>query len=116
MLFHQLREHLILHLQLVLKLTDAALQSSALGIPLRLKGSRPILEERLLPAVKHTRLKIQLIAQIRDRNLVQQVTLEDRYLFCGAELSAAAFAGTHVCLPWESAITLAIGRGISNSR
>src|SRR6266571_3293095 len=45
----------------------------AVGTFLRLKGSRSVLEELLLPAVEHRRLQAQFFTQIRNWHLVQKV-------------------------------------------
>ena len=44
-------------------------------------GARPVLEQILMPAVKNRRLEAVLFAQVRDRNLVDQMTPQKGELF-----------------------------------
>src|SRR5215470_3865552 len=51
------------------------------GPPFRLKGSRCVLEELLLPAVEDRGLESVLATQFRDRNLLQQMPPQDGNFF-----------------------------------
>src|SRR5215469_10626431 len=88
-LSHQLSQNLVLGLHLLLQELNPflLLLHLAVGTLLRLKGSRPVLEELLLPAVKHRRPQAQFFTQVRDRHLVQKMPPQDRYfLFCAVML------------------------------
>ena len=52
MLSHQLRQDLVLGLDLLLQVGDPLLVGGVVSWPLRFEGRRPILEELLLPAVE----------------------------------------------------------------
>jgi hypothetical protein len=53
---HQLRQNLILGLNLFLQILDAFLLGLVVGSALVVEGRWPVLEELLLPAVQHGRL------------------------------------------------------------
>jgi hypothetical protein len=57
--------------------TIPLLFGGVVGWPFLLEGSRPILEELLLPAVEDLGLQTQLIAELRDRLLLQQMPPQD---------------------------------------
>ena len=73
MLRHQLRQNLVLGLDLLLQVGDPLLLGGMVGPCFVLESSRPVLEELLLPAVEDRRLQANLIAQLRDWLLVQQM-------------------------------------------
>ena len=61
MLRHQLRQDLILGLDLLLQVVDPFLLDCMVGPRFRLEGSRPVLEELFLPAVEYCRLDAVLV-------------------------------------------------------
>ena len=63
-------------MQLGLKLLDPALLGG-LGLSVVLEGSVAVLEELLLPAIEQTGTDAQFIAEIGDRRLLDEVSLED---------------------------------------
>ena len=83
MLRHQLRQDLILGLDLPFQILDALLLGLLLGAGLILKGSGSVLEELLLPPVEGCWLEAQLFAELGDRLLVQQMPPQDGDLFVG---------------------------------
>jgi hypothetical protein len=58
---HQLRQDLILDVDLLLQVVDPFLLGGMFGPGFRLKRSRPVLEELLLPAVEDRRLEAVLV-------------------------------------------------------
>ena len=52
---------------------DSFLFGGVVGPRFLLKGSCPVLEELLLPAVEHRRLEPQFVTQIRDRHSFHQM-------------------------------------------
>jgi hypothetical protein len=58
---HQFGQDLIFGLNLLLKVVDSFLLGGMVGPPFRLKGSRSVLEELLLPAVEDRRLEAVLV-------------------------------------------------------
>jgi len=73
MLGHQLGQDFIFGLDLPLQVVDSFLLAGMVRPSFRLKRSRPVLEELLLPAVEDRRLQAHLIAKLRGRLLVQQI-------------------------------------------
>src|SRR5438445_4839503 len=69
---HQFRQDPILGLDLLLQIGDLLLLCVMVGPRFRLKGSRAVLEELLLPAVEDRGLESLLVTQLRDRHLLQQ--------------------------------------------
>ena len=61
MLSHQLRQDLVLSLDLLLQVCDPLLLSGVVGWPFLFEGSRPVLEELLLPAVEDRGLESMLV-------------------------------------------------------
>ena len=61
MLRHQLRRDLILGLDLLLQTVNPFLLGCMVGSRFRLEGSRPVLEELLLPAIEDRGLESVLI-------------------------------------------------------
>jgi len=59
---------------------------------LRPKASGTVLEELLLPEVVQRGRELMLVAEVRDRHAVDQVTLEDGDLLDGCIVSCEAFA------------------------
>ena len=81
MLRHQLGQNLVLGLDLLLQIGDPLLLGGVVGWPLLLEGSRPVLEELLLPPVEYRGLQPQLVAQLRNRHLLNKMPSEDGDLF-----------------------------------
>jgi hypothetical protein len=74
---HQFGEDLVLDLDLLLQIGDPLLLCGVVGWHLLLEGSRPVLEELLLPAVEDRGLESKFIAELRDGLLVQQIPPQD---------------------------------------
>jgi hypothetical protein len=81
MLFHQLGKNFVLGLQFGLKLADAFLLGFFLTAMVLFENGCPVLEKLFLPPIKKRRLQVVLVAQIRDRNLVNQVAFENENFF-----------------------------------
>src|SRR5580698_8375291 len=88
MLGHQLGQHLVLVLDLLFQKLDALLFRGMILAAFALEGGSPVLEELFLPTIKHRWLEPILLAEIRDRNLVEQVPPQnDHFLFPGVMLA-----------------------------
>jgi len=88
MLLHQLGQHLILALELLLQVLDPLLLRLVVDPHLALEGRRAVLKKLLLPAVEDGRLQPQLVAELRDRLLFQQMAIQNGdLLFSGVVLS-----------------------------
>ncbi len=96
MLGHQLGQHFVLGLDLLLQISDAFLLGGMVGSALWLKRRRAVLKELLLPAVEDRRLQSHFVAQIRDRRLLQQMPSQNGYFLFGRVVLALFF---HVFLP-----------------
>jgi len=70
---HQFRQGLFLGLDFLLRIGDPLLLCGMVGPLFRLKGSRAVLEELLLPAVEDRGLESLFFTQLRDRHLLQQM-------------------------------------------
>ena len=81
MLRHQLRQDLVLALDLLFQEGDALLLGLMIGAALGLEGGGPVLEEFLLPPLEYRRLQTQLVTELRDRFLLQQMPPQDGDLF-----------------------------------
>ena len=66
---HSFRQDLILGLDLLLQIGDPLLLGGMVGPRFGLEGSRPVLEELVLPAVENRRLECLFVTQLRDRHL-----------------------------------------------
>jgi len=77
MLGHQLRQNLVLGLDLLLQVSDPLLVAGVVRSRLLLEGGRAVLEELLLPAVEDRGLQAELIAELRDWLLLQQMPPQD---------------------------------------
>jgi hypothetical protein len=77
MLGHQLRQNLVLSLDLLLQVSDPLLVGGVVRSRLLLEGGRAVLEELLLPVVEDRGLESQLIAELRDWLLLQQMPPQD---------------------------------------
>src|SRR5438552_15784102 len=73
MLSHQLRQNLVLCLDLLLQVGDPLLLGGMVRPCFLLEGGRPVLEELLLPAVEDRGLQAEFIAELRDRLILQQM-------------------------------------------
>jgi hypothetical protein len=91
MLRHQLSQHLILGLDLLLQILDVLLLGLLIGAGLILEGRRSILEELLLPAVEDRWLQAQFIAELGDRFLAQQMPPQDGHFFFGCVVLPCLF-------------------------
>jgi hypothetical protein len=76
-LCHQLGQNLVLRLDLLLQKGDPLLLGRMVGPGFRLKSSRAVLEELLLPAVENRGLQARFIAELRDGLHVQQMPPQD---------------------------------------
>src|SRR5260370_38095114 len=82
MLRHQLRQDLILCLDLLVQVVDPFLLGCMVGPRFRLERSRPVLEELLLPAVEDRGLESLSVTELRDRHLLQEMPPQDgHFLF-----------------------------------
>jgi hypothetical protein len=94
MVLHQLREQVVFRAEAILEVGDAALGlevrpfGSASGT---LQGEGAVLKELLEPPVEDRRLQLGLIADRRDRDLVDQVAAQQRHLLCGRGVLPRAF-------------------------
>lgn len=89
MFLHQFGENFVLGLQLGFQLFNAFLFGFFSARTSFVESGCPVLEKLLLPAVKNGWLQVVFIAQIRDRNPVNQVSLKNEHLL----LSCVIFAG-----------------------
>jgi hypothetical protein len=101
MLGHQLRQNLVLSLDLLLQVSDPLLVGGVVRSRLLLEGGRAVLEELLLPVVEDRGLESQLIAELRDWLLLQQMPPQEA-LLTGGEVAVLAFSP----LPWENAFSI----------
>src|SRR6516165_9254413 len=85
MLFHELREHLVLALELLLKQRDLPILGVARASGPGLKRGRAVLEELLLPTVEHRGVDAVLVAQIRDGDMFEEMEPKDGDLLLGGE-------------------------------
>src|ERR1051326_5551534 len=84
MVLHKFGEDFILALELLLEERDpAVLGVAAMGA--RLEGSRGVLEELLLPAVKHRGVDAVLVTQVRDGDAFEKMEPQDGHLLLGRE-------------------------------
>ena len=76
----QLGHDLVLLRELGFELGDLAILAVLAWRPFggRVKRRRAVLKEQLLPAVKLSRQNLVLVAQIRDRDFVDQMSFDDR--------------------------------------
>jgi hypothetical protein len=88
MLLHQLGQHLILPLELLLQVLDPLLPGLVVDPHLTLEGRRAVFKKLLLPAVEDRRPQPQLVTELRDRLLFQQMAPQNGdFLFSGVVLS-----------------------------
>ena len=73
MLGHQLRQDLVLGLDLLLQVGDPLLVDGVVRLHLLLEGGRPICEELFLPAVENRGLQAELITELRDWLILQKM-------------------------------------------
>src|SRR2546430_4620086 len=76
---HELGHDVILARELGFELLDLLVLGILDGLALAavVEGGMAVLEELLEPAVELVRIDVEFIAQVRDRDLVDEVTLED---------------------------------------
>ncbi len=77
MIGHQVGQNLALGLDLLLQVRDPLLVGRVVRRSFLPKGRCPVLEEILLPAVEDRRLQAQIIAELRDRLVLQQMPPQD---------------------------------------
>ncbi len=79
MLFHEFAEDGVLALELGLELLDLVVLGVLDGFALAAvgEGQMAVLEELLEPVVELVGVEVEFIAEVRDRNLVDEVPLED---------------------------------------
>src|SRR5579872_938904 len=75
MLGNQLRQDLVLGLDLLLQVSDPLLVGGMVRSRLQLEGGRAVLEELLLPAVEDRGLQAELIADKRGRRTQNEVSI-----------------------------------------
>src|SRR5207249_1387725 len=83
MFLHQFGDDLILAPELVAQGGDGALQVSLGRGDLPLEGRRAVLEELLLPLVEQGGRELMLIAEVRDGDVVEEMTPQDGDLLDG---------------------------------
>ena len=93
MLFHQLRQHLVLGPQLLLQGGDPLLLPLASGIRLALVGRRAILEKHLQPTAKDRGMNLVFLTQAGDAFLLDQVAAQNSHLFLRGILPTTVFHG-----------------------
>src|SRR5438093_519962 len=96
---HELGHDFVLARELGLELLDLGLLGVFDGLGLAAaaiagEGEMPVLEELLEPGVKLVGVELVLIAQVRDRDLVEKMTLEDGDLL-GAREMTTRLAAVH---------------------
>ena len=96
-LLHDLGDHRILLLQLLLKLDLTPLGSLRGPFAGSLEGRRTVLKELLLPAVELGWIQIVRITDIRYHSAFNKVLSQDRFLLLGGVFSSASFG--HRFLP-----------------
>ena len=77
MFLHQFRDDLVLALELVAQRGDGPLEVAVGRGGLALEGRRSVLEELLLPEVEQRGRELMLVAEVRDGDVVDQVTPQD---------------------------------------
>src|SRR3954464_7788715 len=77
MFFHQFRDDFVLALELVAQCRDGAEVLALGGGLLGLEGGGAVLEELLLPGVEQRGRELMLVAEVRDGDVVDQVTPQD---------------------------------------
>src|SRR6516164_8512314 len=77
MFLHQLRDDFVLALELVAQRGNGAVEAALGSGVLALEGGRTVLKELLLPEVEERRREPVLVADVRDGNVVDQVTPKD---------------------------------------
>src|SRR5579885_895254 len=77
MFFHEFRDDLVLALELLAQGRDGAEMPALGGSALALEGGGAVLEELLLPGVEQRGRELMLVAEIRDGDVVEQMTPED---------------------------------------
>src|SRR5262249_39710292 len=77
MFLHQFRDDLVLALELVAQRGDGALEVAFGRGVLPFEGRRAVLEELLLPKVEQRGRELMLVAEVRDGNVVDQMTPQD---------------------------------------
>jgi len=94
MFFQQFSQHGVFSLELGLELFDFLIASIDRRSFWILERSHSVFEEHLLPIVEDGGLELVLLAQLRDRDLVDQMPFEDRdFLGRGVVLSRLAHVG-----------------------
>jgi hypothetical protein len=76
-LFQELGHDLVLALQFILKSSDSSFLVLLRRRASLLKRCGPVLEELFLPVVEHRWLDAVLVAKIRDRNTLNEMTPKD---------------------------------------
>src|SRR4051794_28911331 len=97
MLLHELRDDLVLALELGLKCGDDAEVFSAGRRVLSLKGGGAVLEEDLLPGVEERGRELVLVAEVRDGHPIDQMPPEDGNLLGGRVVLAGLSHGMVSC-------------------
>ena len=94
MLLHQLGHDFVLLVQLGLQELDLAVLAGRFALVLTvglLKHGRPALEEQPQPAVEHGDADVQLLANLRDRHLLDQVPPQVGDLLLGRNMLTRFF-------------------------
>ena len=87
MLGHQLGEHFVLGLDLLLQSLDAILLWRPLA-GLVLEGGGAVFKSLLSPAIENRRLNLELVAELRDGILLDPMSSQDGDLFLGCVVLA----------------------------
>jgi hypothetical protein len=85
--FHELGHDLVLARQLGFELLDPSVLGifDGLGLAAVVEGGLAVLEELLEPGVELVGVELEFVAQVRDRDLVDEVTFEDGDPFSAPE-------------------------------
>src|SRR5579885_1667710 len=92
---HELGHDLVLASKLGFELLDLLVLGvlSGPGLAAILEREMGVLEEVPLPLVEECRVDLELIAQVRDRDGLQEVALDDGDLLLGREMTARLLVG-----------------------
>ena len=77
MFLHELRDDLVLALELVAQRGDGPLEVALGRRVLAFEGGRSVLEELLLPGLEQRGRELMLVAEVRDGDVIEQVTPQD---------------------------------------
>ena len=102
----KLRDHFILFGQLRLQTRNLLIAKIDTGLAfIPFERRRALLKQLLLPLVKLSRMDSMLIAQVRYRDLVYEMTLYDRHLLMCVEMTSCLLAHPMILLAMLSILT-----------